>query len=43
MAGIGILGAGTWAIALAHMLSINNHSVTVWSALPNEIDAQNPT
>ncbi len=32
-----MLGAGTWGIALARMLSDTNHSVTVWSALPDEI------
>ena len=37
MAGIGILGAGTWGIALARMLSNSGHDVTVWSALPEEI------
>ncbi len=36
---IGILGAGTWGIALAKLLAENGHSVTVWSALPHEIDA----
>ena len=35
---IGILGAGTWGIALARMLANNGHSVFVWSALPAEID-----
>ena len=35
---IGILGAGTWGIALAQMLSTENHDVQVWSALPQEID-----
>ena len=35
---IGILGAGTWGIALATLLSSNEHDVTVWSALPEEID-----
>ena len=35
---IGILGAGTWGIALAALLANNNHDVTVWSALPHEID-----
>ena len=33
-----ILGAGTWGIALARMLSNSGHSVTVWSAIENEID-----
>lgn len=35
---IGILGAGTWGIALASLLSTNGHSVLVWSAIPDEID-----
>ncbi len=34
---IGILGAGTWGIALARMLANSGHGVTVWSALPEEI------
>ena len=38
MANIGILGAGTWGIALARMLTNIGHEVTVWSALPEEID-----
>ena len=38
MASIGILGAGTWGIALARMLTEAGHAVTVWSALPEEID-----
>ena len=35
---IGILGAGTWGIALASLLCTNGHRVTVWSAIPAEID-----
>ena len=35
---IGVLGAGTWGMALARMLSINGHAVTVWSALEKEVD-----
>lgn len=35
---VGILGAGTWGIALAKMLANSGHDVTVWSALPAEID-----
>ena len=35
---IGILGAGTWGIALAKMLCESGHEVTVWSALKEEID-----
>ena len=39
MAKVGILGAGTWGIALARMLANCGHDVTVWSAIPEEIDA----
>ncbi|MCR5047386.1 MAG: glycerol-3-phosphate cytidylyltransferase [Saccharofermentans sp.] len=35
---IGVLGAGTWGIALSRMLSISGHEITVWSALPSEIE-----
>ena len=35
---IGILGAGTWGVALARMLCNAGNSVTVWSAIENEID-----
>lgn len=35
---IGILGAGTWGTALARMLANSGHEVTVWSAIPQEID-----
>ena len=38
MISIGILGAGTWGIALARMLTNCGHKVTVWSAIPEEID-----
>ena len=38
MSKISILGAGTWGVALARMLCLNNHEVTVWSALPDEIE-----
>ena len=34
---IGVLGAGTWGIALARMLCLAGHGVTVWSALREEI------
>lgn len=35
---IGIIGAGSWGIALANLLSNNKHCVTVWSILQDEID-----
>lgn len=34
---IGVLGAGTWGMALARMLSISGSDVTVWSALEKEV------
>ena len=38
MSEIGVLGAGTWGMALARMLYNSGHNVTVWSALEQEID-----
>lgn len=38
MADIGVLGAGTWGMALTRMLALTGHTVTVWSALPEEIE-----
>ena len=38
-----VLGAGTWGLPLAALLSKNGHSVTVWSALENEIKALKET
>ncbi len=35
---IGILGAGTWGIALCALLSKNGHDVIVWSALEKEVE-----
>ncbi|MBQ6815677.1 MAG: NAD(P)-dependent glycerol-3-phosphate dehydrogenase [Clostridia bacterium] len=35
---VGVLGAGTWGIALARMLCNAGNSVTVWSAIEKEID-----
>lgn len=37
MTKVGVLGAGTWGIALARMLVVNGKDVTVWSALPEEL------
>lgn len=34
---IGVLGAGTWGMALARLLSNNGNDVTVWSALEREV------
>ncbi len=33
---VGILGAGTWGVALARLLERNGHQVTVWSKFPQE-------
>ena len=38
MSSIGVLGAGTWGIALARMLSKSGHGIVVWSAVEKEID-----
>ena len=37
MAEIGIIGSGTWGIALASLLHNNGHQITVWSAFKEEI------
>lgn len=38
---VGIIGAGSWGIALAHHLADCDCKVTVWSALSDEIDMLN--
>ncbi len=40
---IAILGAGTWGIALCALLAKNGNDMTVWSALPEEIDSLRKT
>ncbi|MBR5869325.1 MAG: NAD(P)-dependent glycerol-3-phosphate dehydrogenase [Clostridia bacterium] len=35
---VGVLGAGTWGMALARMLARSGADVTVWSALPREVE-----
>lgn len=40
---IGVLGAGSWGMALARMLAVNGHSVTVWSALAEEVEEYSST
>ncbi len=34
---IGVVGTGTWGTALARRLFFNGHTVTAWSAVPEEI------
>ncbi len=41
MAKIGMIGAGSWGIALTVLLHNNGHDITVWSALGDEIDMLN--
>lgn len=38
MAKVTVLGGGGWAIALAKVLHENGHNVTIWSAVPREIE-----
>ncbi len=38
MSNIGVLGAGTWGMALARMLYNSGHEVCVWSALKREVE-----
>ena len=40
---IGVLGAGTWGMALSRMLANDNYDVTVWSALAEEIESMSKT
>jgi glycerol-3-phosphate dehydrogenase (NAD(P)+) len=35
---ITILGAGAYALALAHIINTNNHEVTVWSKIKDEVE-----
>lgn len=35
---IGIIGSGTWGMALARMLANSGNDVEVWSAISSEID-----
>ena len=38
MAKIGILGAGSWGIALSVLLHGNGHEITVWSIIREEVE-----
>ena len=38
---IGIIGAGSWGTALAVNLARNNHQVTIWSIMEDEIKMLN--
>ena len=38
---IGIIGAGSWGTALAVNLARNNHEVTIWSIMEDEIKMLN--
>ena len=40
---IGVLGAGTWGAALARMLCLAGHEITLWSAIEKEIDELSAT
>ncbi|MBO7334110.1 MAG: NAD(P)H-dependent glycerol-3-phosphate dehydrogenase [Lachnospiraceae bacterium] len=35
---VGVIGAGSWGIALAKLLRTNGHDVTVWSIIKEEVD-----
>ena len=35
---IGVIGSGTWGTAIAILLSHNGHEVTLWAAIPSEIE-----
>lgn len=38
MTKIGVLGAGSWGIALSVLLHNNGHEITVWSIMQDEVD-----
>lgn len=40
---IGVLGTGTWGIALTRLLANKGYSVTAWSAIPQEIETLKET
>lgn len=38
MSSVGVIGAGTWGLAMSRVLAMNGNTVTVWSAIDSEID-----
>lgn len=38
MAQIAVLGAGSWALGISLLLHDNGHEVTIWSAIPEELE-----
>ena len=38
---IGVIGSGTWGMALSLLLNDNGHQVRLWSAIPTEVEALN--
>lgn len=40
---IGVIGSGTWGTAVAVLLRNNGHQVTLWSAIPEEIEELSKT
>lgn len=38
MAKVSVLGAGAWGTAIGILLTENGHEVTIWSALPSEVE-----
>ena len=41
MAQIAVMGAGSWALGISLLLHDNGHEVTIWSALPEELEQIN--
>ncbi|MFA9378983.1 MAG: NAD(P)H-dependent glycerol-3-phosphate dehydrogenase [Lachnotalea sp.] len=41
MINVGIIGAGSWGIALAALLNSNGHKVTIWSIIDSEVEMLN--
>lgn len=38
MAGVSVIGAGSWGMAIAKVLDTNGHEVTVWSHREEEAE-----